>query len=292
MRFLLNQKTPIVCQSSLKAMDLTWIQQSLDYGTNIVGITSFIKHSPFDIPVPYFDNVQQAVTETGASVSVISVPSPFCQAAILEALEANIKLIICLTRHLPIHDMLKIKWLLKSFNSRLLGPNSTGIIAPENYKIGAIPHKLYLKGNVGIISRSNTLMHEMAAHLTDSNIGQSICVSIGSMTMIGAELLDLIKLFEKDENTNQILIIDKIDTPLEKNLVHYLKQPRKKPIAYYLAGTRMMSQSKALRRYLHRDVYHQIKEKLAFFTQNNISLVTSPTDVITRLSCESLSLLT
>jgi succinyl-CoA synthetase alpha subunit len=292
MNLLLNNKTPILCQSSLKTVDISWIQQSLDYGANVVGITSFAKQPPMDLPVSHFSSVRDAVTETGASVSVISVPSPFCKDAILEALEANIKLIICLTRHLPIHDMLKIKWLFKSFNSLLLGPHSTGIINPGAYKIGAIPHDLYLKGDVGIISKSNTLMHEIAAHLTYSNLGQSTCVSIGSTTMIGTKLLDILKLFEKDEHTQRILIIDKIDTPLEKDVIQYLQKPRKKPIIYYLAGTTMMSQRQALRRYLHQDIYRHMKEKLALFAQHNVPIATSPASIVTHLSSSSLSLLT
>jgi len=292
MSILFNNETPILCQSNLKNTDINWIQQSLDYGANIVGVTALTKQYATDSPVPYFSSVQQAVETAKASVSIVSVPSPFCQSAILEALEANIKLIICLTRHLPIHDMLRIKWLLKSFNSRLLGPNSTGIISPGKHKIGAVPHDLYLPGNIGIISRSNTLMHEVAAQLTASNLGQSTCVSIGSNTMIGAKILDLLKLLEKDEHTDKILIIDKIDTPLEKSLLRHLKQPMKKPIVYYLAGTAMMSQKKVLKHYLHKDMYQMMKEKLDFLKKHDIPLLTSPAKIITYLSTDSLSLLT
>lgn len=288
MSILFNNDAPILCQSNLKNGDINWIQQSLDYGANIVGVTALTKQYAVDSPVPYFSSVQQAIKATKASISIVSVSSPFCQCAILEALEANIKLIICLTRQLPIHDMLRIKWLLKSFNSRLLGPNSTGIITPGKHKIGAIPHDLYLPGNVGIISRSNTLMHEIAAQLTSSHLGQSTCVSIGSNTMVGTKILDLLKLFEKDENTDKILIIDKVDTPLEKELMRHLKKTMKKPIIYYLAGTAMMSQKNALKHYLHKDIYQMMKQKLDFLKNHDIPVLTSLAKIISCLSAESL----
>ena len=289
MSIFLSHDTPILCQSNLTNTDMKWIQESLDYGANIVGVSALTKKYIPNFPIPCFSSLKQAIKTTKASVSIISFSSSSCQSAILEALEADVKLIICLTQHLPIHDMLKIKWLLKSFNSQLLGPNSTGIITPEKYKIGAIPHDLYLPGHIGILSRSNTLMHEIAAQLSAANLGQSTCISLGSNTMVGIKILNVLKLFEKDDHTHKILIIDKIGTPLEKDLIRHLKRPMKKPIIYYLAGTTLISQQKSVKHYLHKNINQMLKEKLDFLKKYDIPVLNSPAQVVTCLSDELLS---
>jgi succinyl-CoA synthetase alpha subunit len=289
MRTLMNKNTPIICQTNLNSADIRYIQRSIDYGANIVGLTVFSEQRNAPLSIQRFNSVKCAVKATKASVSVISVPSPFCQSAILEALEANIKLIICLTKHLPIHDMLKIKWLLKSFNSRLLGPNSTGFIIPGTIKIGAIPHELYLPGNIGIISRSNTLMHEISSQLSSASIGQSSCVSIGSNTIAGTDILDMLKLFEKDNATKKVLIIDKINIPIEKRIFRYIKQSATKPVIYYLAGISMLHQKTILSHYPRYDMYRNMEEKIKFLTENNVPFITSFAKMTAALSAPLLS---
>lgn len=245
MSILVNKKTKALVQGITGTEGTFHTSQMLEYGTNVVaGVTpgkggteySGKGDSIFKKPVPVFNTVKDAVDATGANVSVIFVPPALAAEAILEAIDAEIELIICISEGIPTRDMLKVKAALESGKSRLIGPNCPGVITPGECKIGIMPGFIHKKGNVGVVSRSGTLTYEAVKQLTDLKIGQSTCIGIGGDPIIGTQFIDAVKLFNEDPKTEAILMIGEIGGNAEEVAAEYIKANVKKPVVGFIAG--------------------------------------------------------
>ncbi len=242
MSILVNKKSKVVVQGITGSEGTFHTQQMLDYGTNIVGgVTPGKGGTLFQEKIPIFNSVKEAVDVTGADVSVIFVPYAFAADAIIEAANAGIKVIVCITEGIPTRDMVKVYNYLKTLNAegkevRLIGPNCPGIITPEECKVGIMPGFITKKGNVGVVSRSGTLTYEAVDQLTKLGIGQSTCIGIGGDPIIGTTFLDAIKLFNKDKDTKAILMIGEIGGNAEEQAAEYIKNKVTKPVIGFIAG--------------------------------------------------------
>lgn len=237
MSILINANTKVICQGFTGKKATFHSNQALLYGTKIVGGVTPGKGGSIHLGLPVFDTVLEAVQKTQATVSVIYVPAPFCKDSILEAIHAQIELIVCITEGIPILDMLIIKQKLKQQNKcMLIGPNSPGIITPNQCKIGIMPGFIHRSGSVGIISRSGTLTYEVVKQITDIGLGQSTCVGIGGDPILGSDFIDILNLFEQDMQTNLIIMIGEIGGTAEEKAAKYIKEYIKKPVIAYIAG--------------------------------------------------------
>lgn len=213
-------------------------RQCIEYGTNVVaGVTPFKGGQKWEESVPIFNTVEDAVRETGADCSLIFVPPPFAADAILEAAEAGVKLIVCITEGIPTLDMVKAKLYVSKRGVRLIGPNCPGIISPGRAKIGIMPGFIHKEGNVGIISRSGTLTYEAVQQLSDVGLGQSTCIGIGGDPIIGSTFLDLLKIFRDDKETDAVVLIGEIGGTAEEEAAEYIKETDfPKPVISFIAG--------------------------------------------------------
>ena len=236
MSILVNKDTKLIVQGFTGSQGTLHSEQSMEYGTNIVGGVTPGKGGMEHLGKPVFNSVDEAVEELDPNASIIFVPAKFCKESIIESAEAGIKLIVCITEGIPTLDMLEVKKRIDDLGVRLIGPNCPGVITPGEAKLGIMPGNIHKPGSIGIISRSGTLTYEAVKQTTDLGFGQSSCVGIGGDPIPGSSFIDMLKLFEDDDQTEAIVLVGEIGGNAEEAAAEYIKNNVTKPVISYIAG--------------------------------------------------------
>ena len=236
MSILVDKGTQVICQGITGNQGSFHTEQCIEYGTKVVAGVTPGRGGQEHLGVPVFNTMKEAVADTGAEVSMIYVPAPFAAGAIIEAAEAGLKLIVCITEGIPVLDMVKVKSALKGGESRLIGPNCPGIITPEECKIGIMPGFIHKKGKVGVVSRSGTLTYEAVYQTTQNGLGQSTCIGIGGDPVRGMDFVDCLALFQADPETEGVIMVGEIGGTDEEAAAEYIKSEFSKPVVAYIAG--------------------------------------------------------
>lgn len=236
MSILVDKETQVICQGITGNQGSFHTEQCMEYGTKVVAGVTPGRGGQEHLGVPVFNTMKEAVADTGAEVSMIYVPAPFAAGAIIEAAEAGLKLIVCITEGIPVLDMVQVKSALKGSESRLIGPNCPGIITPEECKIGIMPGFIHKKGKVGVVSRSGTLTYEAVYQTSQNGLGQSTCIGIGGDPVRGMDFLDCLALFQADPETEGVIMVGEIGGTDEEAAAEYIKSEFSKPVVAYIAG--------------------------------------------------------
>nr|MBP9764569.1 succinate--CoA ligase subunit alpha [Gammaproteobacteria bacterium] len=236
MSILIDKNTKVICQGFTGQQGTFHSEQAIEYGTRMVGGVTPGKGGQTHLGLPIFDTVREAIQVTEADASVIYVPAPFCKDSIIEAIDAGIRLVVCITEGMPVLDMLQVKHYIRDKAVQVIGPNCPGVITPDACKIGIMPGNIHMSGRVGIVSRSGTLTYEAVKQTTDVGLGQSTCVGIGGDPIPGSSFVDILALFNEDSQTEAIVMVGEIGGSAEEEAAAYIKRYVKKPVISYIAG--------------------------------------------------------